>query len=415
MDTGAGVQVTNVAIIGAGPYGLSIAAHLRSLGVDYRIFGRPLDTWKNHMPAGMMLKSDAFASNLSAPGTEGTLAAYCARSGHAYHDTHLPVSLDLFVEYAFDFQQRFVPDVEDRYVSQVERTGKSFTLRLDDGEVLTADLVVVATGITHLERVPAELGDLPPELATHSSAHSDLGQFANRDVTVVGAGSSAIDLATLLHEAGATTHLVARSDRLKFSSPPGPHPRSRWQRVRHPSSGLGPGLRSWLFQKVPSLYRFLPGTLRLKLARRHLGPAAAWLMRRRFEAGVDATLGAQIERASVQDGHVQLRLRMRDGTHRDVTTDHVVAATGYWPDIDRLDFLSEPLRRSLRTHTDMPVVSRSFETSVSGLYLVGPPALNSFGPLMRFMVGAEYVAPLVARRLAQRAGRVEVVRATALA
>ena len=415
MDTGAGVQVTNVAIIGAGPYGLSIAAHLRSLGVDYRLFGRPLDTWKNHMPVGMMLKSDGFASNLSAPGTEGTLAAYCARNGHAYHDTRLPVSLDLFVEYALDFQQRFVPDVEDRYVSQVERTGKSFTLRLDDGEVLTADLVVVATGITHLERVPAELGDLPPELATHSSAHSDLGQFANRDVTVVGAGSSAIDLATLLHEAGATTHLVARSDRLKFSSPPGPHPRSRWQRVRHPSSGLGPGLRSWLFQKVPSLYRFVPGELRLKLARRHLGPQAAWLMRERFEAGVDATFGAQIERASVQDGRVQLRIRMRDGTHRDVTTDHVVAATGYWPDIDRLDFLSEPLRRSLRTHADMPIVSRSFETSVSGLYLVGPPALNSFGPLMRFMVGAEYVAPLVARRLAQRAGRVEAVSTTALA
>jgi thioredoxin reductase len=415
MDTGAGVYVTKVAIIGAGPYGLSIAAHLRALGVDYRIFGRPLDTWKNHMPGGMMLKSDGFASNLSAPGTEGTLAAYCARKGHAYHDTRVPVSLDLFVEYALDFQQRFVPDVEDRYVSTVERTGKSFTLSLDDGEILTADLVVVATGITRLERVPAELRDLPPEFATHSSAHSDLEQFANRDVTVVGAGASAIDLATLLHEAGATTHLVARSEHLKFSSPPGPDPRSRWQRVRHPSSGLGPGLRSWLFQKVPNLYRFLPGTLRLKLARRHLGPQAGWVMRKRFEAGVEATLGAQIECASVQDGHVQLRLRMRDGTRRDVRTHHVVAATGYWPDIDRLDFLSAPLRSSLRTHTDMPVVSRSFETSVPGLYLVGPPALNSFGPLMRFMVGAEYVAPLVARRLAQRAGRVEAVGAAAVA
>jgi len=254
--------VTNVAIIGAGPYGLSIAAHLRSLGVDYRLFGRPLDTWKNHMPAGMMLKSDGFASNLSAPGTEGTLAAYCARNGHAYHDTRVPVSLDLFVEYALDFQQRFVPEIEVRYVSMVERTGKSFTLSLDDGEILTADLVVIATGITHLESMPAELADLPREFATHSSAHSDLGQFANRDVTVVGAGSSAIDLATLLHEAGATTHLVARSERLKFSSPPGRDPRSRWERVRHPSSGLGPGLRSWLFQNLPSLYRFLPGRLR---------------------------------------------------------------------------------------------------------------------------------------------------------
>jgi cation diffusion facilitator CzcD-associated flavoprotein CzcO len=409
------VQATDVAIIGAGPYGLSIAAHLRSLDVDYRIFGTPLDTWKNHMPAGMMLKSDGFASNLSAPGTEGTLAAYCARSGHAYHDTRVPVSLDLFVEYALDFQQRFVPDVEDRQVSMVEQTGDGFTLSLDDGEILTAELVVVATGITHLERIPDELAHLPPEFATHSSAHSDLRRFANRDVTVVGAGSSAIDLATLLHEAGATTRLVARSDRLKFSSAPGPDPRSRWDRLRHPSSGLGPGLRSWSFQKAPGLYRFLPGKLRLMFARRHLGPQAAWLMRERFEAGVDTVLGAQIERAGVENGRVVLHLRLQDGTRSEVTTDHVVAATGYWPDIDRLGFLSASLRSSLRTHTHMPVVSRSFETSVPGLYLVGPPALNSFGPLMRFMVGAEYVAPLVARRLAQRAGREQAVRATALA
>jgi cation diffusion facilitator CzcD-associated flavoprotein CzcO len=407
--------VTKVAIIGAGPYGLSIAAHLRSLGVDYRIFGRPLDTWTRHMPVGMMLKSDGFASNLSAPGTEGTLAAYCARNGRPYDDTRVPVSLELFVEYALDFQQRFVPDVEDRYVSSVERSGKGFTLTLDDGEILTAAHVVVATGITHLERVPAELAELPPELATHSSAHSHLGVFANRDVTVVGAGSSAVDLATLLHEAGATTHLIARSERLRFSSRPGPDPRSRWQRLRHPSSGLGPGMRSWLFENLPSLYRFLPGRLRLTLARRHLGPQAAWLMRERFEAGVDAKLGTEIERASVEDGRVLLHLRSRDGAHTEVRTDHVVAATGYWPDVDRLDFLSRPLRAALRTHSGMPVVSRSFESSVSGLYVVGPPALNSFGPLMRFMVGAEYVAPLVSRRIANSAQRAEAVSATALA
>ncbi len=367
------------------------------------------------MPAGMMLKSDGFASNLSAPAGEGTLAEYCATRGIPYHDTRVPVSLDLFVEYALDFQERFVPDLEDRHVTAVDRTGDGFSLTLDDGEVVSAHFVVGATGITYCARVPTELADLPPELATHSSAHHDLGQFAGRDVTVVGAGSSAIDIATLLHEAGANTHLIARSSRLRFSSPPGPGPRSRWQRLRHPSSGMGPGLRSWLFQNVPSLYRFLPGKLRLTIAQRHLGPQAAWLMKERFETAVTVTLGAQIERASVDDGRVLLVLRMEDGTHAEVTTDHVVAATGYWPEVDRLGFLSEPLRRSLRTHANMPVVSRSFESSVPGLYLVGPPALNSFGPLMRFMVGAEYVAPLVAQRLARQVRRMESVRTAALA
>ena len=55
------------AIIGAGPYGLSLAAHLAAAGADFRIFGKPLTSWRDHMPKGMMLKSDGFASNLSAP------------------------------------------------------------------------------------------------------------------------------------------------------------------------------------------------------------------------------------------------------------------------------------------------------------------------------------------------------------
>ena len=54
--------MTRVVIIGAGPYGLSVAAHLRAHGVAFRIFGAPLDSWRNHMPVGMMLKSDGFAS-----------------------------------------------------------------------------------------------------------------------------------------------------------------------------------------------------------------------------------------------------------------------------------------------------------------------------------------------------------------
>ena len=78
-------KVTQVAIIGAGPYGLSIAAHLRSLGIPFRIFGTPVDTWRRHMPAGMSLKSDGFASCLSDPDDKGTLEAYCAERGIPYH------------------------------------------------------------------------------------------------------------------------------------------------------------------------------------------------------------------------------------------------------------------------------------------------------------------------------------------
>ena len=394
-----------VAIIGAGPYGLSIAAHLRSLGIQYRIFGVPIDTWARHVPAGMLLKSDGFASSLSDPDGKGTLANYCSDQGIPYHDTDIPVKVDTFVDYARDFQQRFVPDLEECQVVSVDKEGDVFTLGLDNGDTLTADLVVSAVGITHFGRMPEELADLPEKLVTHSSAHHDLSVFAGQDVTVIGGGASAVDVAVFLSEWGATTSLVARGGKLKFAGAPSGKPRTRWEEIKAPSSGLGPGWRSWLCQNRPGLFRFLPGDFRVKVVRRHLGPASGWPMKARMEAGVTVSLNTQIEKAVEEDGRVRLVLRDADGNLREVLTDHVIAATGYSPDVDRLQFISERVRRGIRTHSGMAVLNGSFESSVDGLYIVGPAAANSFGPLMRFMVGAEYVAPLVAGRIARRARR----------
>jgi len=406
--------VTQVAIIGAGPYGLSIAAHLRSLGIPYRIFGTPLDTWQRHMPAGMTLKSDGFASCLSDPDDKGTLAAYCAERDIPYHPTEIPVKLEDFNAYALDFQRRFVPDVEDRQVISLERSGDGFSLKLDDGESLQAPLVVGAIGITHFAQMPAELAAVP-DLATHASAHHDLSGFAGKDVIVIGAGSSAVDIATLLAEAGARTSLVTRAPKVKFGSIATQGGRSVWEKMRHPSTGLGPGWRSWLCENVPGTFRFLPGDLRLKIIKKHLGPFAAGVMKARFDAGVKVRLNENIVRATEDNGRVRLALRNADGSQSEMVADHIIAATGYSPDVSRLTFFSDGLRSAIRTHAKMPVLSKTFESSVPGLYFVGPPAVNTFGPLMRFMVGSQYVAPRVARDLARKARRTESVRTMASA
>ncbi|HEY7269184.1 MAG TPA: NAD(P)-binding domain-containing protein, partial [Dehalococcoidia bacterium] len=351
-----------MAIIGAGPYGLSIAAHLRALGISHRIFGTPLDTWRRHMPAGMTLKSDGFASSLSEPSGEGTLAAYCAANAIPYHHTDLKVSLEDFCAYALDFQQRFVPDLEERQVVSLEKSGDVFSLTLDDGETLVADFVIGAVGITHFGQVPAELAHLSAELASHSSSHRDLSAFKGRDVAIIGGGSSAVDLAALMHEAGAAVTLVARRDSLRFFSEPKPGPRSLWQRVRHPSTGLGPGWRSWLCENAPGLFRFLPGDSRLTIIKRHLGPKSAWEMKARLFNGVTVRLSETVISANEQDGRVRLLLRRADGTSDEVVADHVVAATGYAPDVARLHFVSKDLRTAIRTHAKMPVLSGSFES-----------------------------------------------------
>src|SRR5690348_13176759 len=93
------MQPVDVAIIGAGPYGLSLAAHFRELGLDYRIFGKPMQSWRENMPADMLLKSEGFASNLDDPSGQATLERFCAEGNLPYADVGLPVPLSTLVSY----------------------------------------------------------------------------------------------------------------------------------------------------------------------------------------------------------------------------------------------------------------------------------------------------------------------------
>lgn len=68
-------------VVGAGPYGLSIASHAAAAGLKVRVFGRPMASWRDHMPRGMFLKSEPWASNLSDPERRWRLDVYCERQG----------------------------------------------------------------------------------------------------------------------------------------------------------------------------------------------------------------------------------------------------------------------------------------------------------------------------------------------
>ena len=393
-------------IVGAGPYGLSIAAHFRSRGIPFRIFGRPMDSWLAHMPKGMMLKSDGFASNIYDPESKFTLKAFCADRRIEYADMGIPVRLETFGSYGVAFRDRMVPDLEEKMVVRLERLPDGFQLRLEDGEEIKARRVVLAVGITHFAHLPENLAHLPPEVFSHSYQHHDLARFKGRSVVVLGAGSSAIDLAGLLRDADADVQLVARASSLRFhTGPRAGKQRSLWQRLRHPDSGLGPGLRSRFFADGPALFHHLPERTRVDLVRTTLGPSAGWFVKDKVMGRVPLVLQHSVENAEIQNGKVHLHLRGADGSAREITSDHVIAGTGYKVDVGRLGFLEPSLRSKLKCVDGAPVLSSSFESSVPGLYFVGVAAANSFGPVMRFAFGASFAAKRLTRTMADSRSR----------
>ena len=399
-------EIVDVAIIGAGPYGLSIAAHLAGRGVDFRIFGSVMHTWRTSMPEGMVLKSEGNGSDLWDPGRELPLSRYCADHGLPYQDIGLPIPLETFINYGTAFQQHFVPMLEDRCVTDVTPTSYGFDLTLDNGEVAPARRVVVAAGIRAYEYMPPELEALPNELASHSAMHVNVDRFAGHEVAVIGGGASAINLAASLNRVGASVTVIARRPEIAYCGPPSE--RTLLERIKEPESGLGTGWRSWACCTMPMLFHAMPEAFRMMVVRKHLPAAPGWTLQPQVDGIVPTILGATIGRAEIVGGRVQLELNLREGTKRVLTTDHVFAGTGYRVDMRRLAFLGPAVLDQLDCVENTPRLSRWFESSVPGLHFVGTVASNSFGPMMRFAYGAGFASRRLsthfARTLAQ--GRV---------
>jgi thioredoxin reductase len=398
---------TDVAIVGAGPYGLSIAAHLAAGGTDVHVFGRPMNTWRTAMPKGMVLKSEGFASSLDDPAGDFPLAAYCAERGLPYANIGLPVPLQTFIDYGTEFQRRFVPMLDTRMVSSVVHSRTGFELVLEDGTAVSARRVVVATGICNLDYMPPRLLDLPRDLLSHSCAHSDPTAMAGKEVLIIGAGASAIDLAALLHQAGASVKIATRRASLAWCGEP--RPRSWLDRIREPVSGLGTGWRSWMCVNAPLVFHAMPESFRLLVVRKHLGPAPGWFVRNYLEQNVPVVMCADIAGAREHGGRAKVTFALKGGDTETCSADHVVAATGYRPDIRRLDFLGDDIVSRLRCTDNTPILDHCFQSSVAGLYFTGLLAANSFGPLLRFAYGAAFTA----RRLAKHLQAASVHQATA--
>ncbi len=396
-------------VIGAGPNGLAVAAHLRDAGIETVSFGEPLESWYGHMPAGMLLRSRRRSTHIADPRQELTIGAYERARGLRVSDP--TITLEEFVDYGRWFQRTAVPEVDPRRVTAVGRDGDAFVVQVDGGEEIAASRVIVAAGLSPFMDRPQPFARLPAAVCSHSYEHADLGVFAGLRTAVIGSGQSALESAALLHEAGATVEVLARAPAIRWlgdldgraageggaSVEAGARGETRsLVGVTPPPTDVGGRASGWI-AAAPEVFRAVPESLHPTISYRCIRPAgAAWLRPRLVDVPISCG-------CSVVDAHADgdcVKLSLSDGSARVV--DRVLLGTGFKIDVRRYPFLTPELVADIRLAGGYPVLGPGLESSIPGLHFAGAPAAYSFGPVMRFVVGSWYAAPAIARRAADR-------------
>ena len=385
----------DVAVVGAGPFGLSVAAHLGRLST--RTFGREMETWRTRMPYYMTLRSAWHETSLSAPGGAGTIDAWVQATVEKRRE---PIPLELFLRYSAWFAERFVADRDASDVAHVEPAGTGFRVTTEAGAETDAKQLVIAVGVTPFAAVPPELAGLFGSDATLATGNpNEPERFAGKKVLVVGGGQAGLETAGLTAQAGGDVELVTRST-VRWFADREPHaPRGaagRWAyRLAYPAVGYGPPPLNRLVLH-PDLFARLPDSARGALTRRLLRSGGSPSLRPLVEGKVRLTENCTVTRAERQGEHIVVQLS--DGSAREL--DHVLIASGYRFDLDRLGFLAPAVRSRIAVDGGWPVLDRYFRSTDRRIFFVGYPAEGRFGPISRFVLGVDFTANRIGGLLA---------------
>ena len=374
------MDTTSLLVVGAGPYGLAVAARARERGIDTVVVGHPLGFWTGHMPAGMFLRSGV-DWHLDASGVH-TFEAFVGERGLLPTELD-PIPIGVFIDYATWFQVQKQLTIRDQLVSVLEKTDAGFVASFEDGSQIGAERVVAAPGNGYFAHVPEWAAALPAGVGSHTSDFVRFDEVARQRVLIVGGRQSAYEWAALLGE-----HDVARVDIVHRHDVP------RFERV------------NWRFVddyidltiRIPGWWRSLSRTEQEQIEQRfwEVGRLTLewWLVPRLIGDRFHLWPNAQVIGVTAEPGATVVTLSNGER----LSVDRVIFATGY-----KADLANVPYLRALISHIAVadgfPVLDENFESSVPGLYFVGFAASRDFGPFFGFTKACPAAATLIVDRL----------------
>jgi lysine/ornithine N-monooxygenase len=376
----------DVAVIGAGPFGLSVAAHLPHRAV--RVFGEPMQTWRTRMPPDMRLRSDWQETSLSAPGNRGSIDVWARAAGEQREE---PIPLQKFLRYSEWFRQTFVRDTDPSDVVGLDRAGGLLRITTAAGDEVEARKVVIAVGVTPFPFAPAPFEGAMGDGIAFAIERQDYNAYQGRRIVVVGGGQGGLEAAALALRAGADVEMLVRSQLRWFTDrepykPRGPV-RRRLYRLAYPVVGYGPPPLNRLALH-PDAFATLPRPLRRRVAARILRAGGSPWVRSVVEGRMDLTEGVAVRSVSRRPGGFELALS--DGSVR--RADGVIVSAGFRFSLDRLAFLSPTVKAAIAVDEGWPVLDRYFRTSDQDIQFIGFAAERRFGPIARFVSGSRFTA-----------------------
>ena len=374
---------TDLLIIGAGPFGLSMAAYARHYNLDFSIVGKPMEFWKNNMPAGMYLRS-GLDWHID-PEDEHTFYKFLESQNINPEDVN-PISLDLYLRYVEWFRREKGIDPINSYVTRIDHSNDNnypFRAHLDNNSIIESKATVIAIGFRYFKYIPKELSSsLPEEKYSHTCDLINFKHLKSKDCVILGGRQSAFEWASLISKAGANKiHVVHRHKTPEFTD-------SDW-------SWVNPFMKKMTVN--PDYYLNMSKTGKEEINNRFWKEGRLklepWLAGINHDPKINIYPESNISSIYVDSyGHIQVLLDRGDK----IPSDHFIFATGYKVDIGRVPFLSRGnVLENIDIANGYPKLGSGMQSSVSGLYFTSFPATRDYGAFFGFTVSCKASAKII--------------------